>query len=84
MAMPQRTIVRVIRKPDLMGARGPNMRSGFSTPVRGAMSDGSYLDLSFHRAGGADIPDRELIGLTLADARLLVTMRALPHSSVIP
>jgi hypothetical protein len=32
MAAQERTIIRVIRAPDLMGERGPNPRSGFSTP----------------------------------------------------
>lgn len=79
MAMQERTILRVIRLPDLMGERGPNSMSGYSTPVRGEMSDGNYLDLFFHQQGGPDMIDRDLIGLTQAQAVALVATRALPR-----
>lgn len=79
MALPERTIVRLIRTPDLLGERGPNPMSGYSTPVCGVMSDGNHLALFFHQEGGPDLRDGELIGLTQIQALALVTARALPR-----
>jgi hypothetical protein len=79
MAERERTIERVSRTPDLMGERGPNPKSGLSTPVRGEMSDGHYIYLFFHQQGGPDIVDDDLIGLTHVQALALVAARALPH-----
>jgi acetoacetate decarboxylase len=77
MAEQEPTIVDVIRLPDLIQGFGPNSRSGFSNPVRAKKSNGTYINLYFHRDGESDIATGELVGLTQAQALSLVKERDL-------